>query len=254
MSEETMSRIYLKVPVERVGALIGEKGGTKVELEKGTGSKIEIDGKTGDVVIEMDAAAGASDPSGILKARDIINAIGRGFNPAKAFRLFTEGQMIEVIDLKQVLGESRNQMQRIKGRIIGENGKTRKIIENMTGVVVSVYGHTVSIIGDYDELLVAKEAIAMLIKGAMHGSVYRYLNKEHAKLKKAKMTLWVKTPALKETTLKPQVKEDDEEEEEDEDEDEEEGGNSDNDGDNNNDNDSPDEEGDEEQSEDADDN
>jgi len=198
-----MSRIYLKIPVERAGALIGEKGGTKVELEKGTGSKIGVDGRTGEVIIEMDATAGVSDPSGVLKARDIVNAIGRGFSPEKAFRLFTDGQMIEIIDLKQVLGESRNQMQRIKGRIIGENGKTRKIIETMTGVVVSVYGHTVSIIGDYDEMLVAKEAVAMLIKGAMHGSVYRYLNKQHAELKKAKLSLWVKTPALKESALKP---------------------------------------------------
>lgn len=215
-----MSRIYLKVPVERVGALIGEKGGIKVELEKGTGSKIEIDGRTGDVVIEMDATSGASDPSGVLKARDIVNAIGRGFNPEKAFRLFTEGQMIEIIDLKQILGESRNQMQRIKGRIIGENGKTRKIIENLTGVVVSVYGHTVSIIGDYDEVRIAKEAIAMLIKGAMHGSVYRYLNKEHGTLKKAKMSLWVKTPALKESALKkPQAEGKGEEQVEDNEED-----------------------------------
>jgi len=100
VSEETMSRIYLKIPVERAGALIGEKGGTKVELEKGTGSSIEVDGATGEVVIEMDASSGTRDPSGVLKARDIVNAIGRGFSPERAFRLFTDGQMLEVIDLK----------------------------------------------------------------------------------------------------------------------------------------------------------
>jgi len=198
VSEETMSRIYLKIPVERAGALIGEKGGTKVELEKGTGSSIEVDGATGEVVIEMDASSGTRDPSGVLKARDIVNAIGRGFSPERAFRLFTDGQMLEVIDLKQALGESRNQLQRIKGRIIGEDGKTRRIIELLTGTVVSVYGHTVSIIGEYDEIIVAKEAVAMLVKGAMHGSVYRYLNKEHAELKKRKMSLWEERPALKE--------------------------------------------------------
>ncbi|HRR54175.1 MAG TPA: KH domain-containing protein [Candidatus Methanomethylicus sp.] len=202
MSEETMSRIYLKIPVERAGSLIGEKGGTKVELEKGTGSHIEVDGKTGEVVIEMDASAGTRDPSGVLKARDIVNAIGRGFSPERAFRLFTDGQMLEVVDLKQALGESRSQMQRIKGRIIGENGKTRRIIESLTGTVVSVYGHTVSIIGEYEEIIVAKEAVAMLVKGAMHGSVYRYLNKEHAELKKKRMSLWEARPALKEAAPK----------------------------------------------------
>ncbi|HPC27445.1 MAG TPA: KH domain-containing protein, partial [Candidatus Methanomethylicus sp.] len=135
-------------------------------------------------------------------ARDIVNAIGRGFSPVRAFRLFTDGQMLEVIDLKQALNESRSQMQRIKGRIIGENGKTRRIIESLTGTVVSVYGHTVSIIGEYEEIIVAKEAVAMLVKGAMHGSVYRYLNKEHAELKKKRMSLWEARPALKEAAPK----------------------------------------------------
>lgn len=195
MAEETMSRIYIKVPLERAGALIGDKGGTKVELEKGTGTTITVDGVSGDVTIE--SRAGNVDPSGVLKARDIVNAIGRGFSPQRAFRLFTDGQLIEIIDLKHALGDSRNAIQRIKGRIIGENGKTRRIIEGLTGTAVSVYGHTVAIIGEYDEILVAKEAIAMLVKGAMHGSVYRYLNKEHVELKKRKMSLWEVRPELK---------------------------------------------------------
>ncbi|MBC7121016.1 MAG: RNA-processing protein [Candidatus Methanosuratus sp.] len=191
-----MSRIYLKIPVERTGVLIGEGGGTKAELERGTGTRITVDGKSGEVVIESDAGRG--DPSGILKAKDIITAIGRGFSPQRAFRLFTEGQMIEVIDLKEVLGDSRNQLLRVKGRIIGENGKTRRIIEKLTGTVVSVYGHTVSIIGEYDEILVAKEAISMLVKGAMHGAVYKYLNSAHLELKKKRLSLWEERPELKE--------------------------------------------------------
>ncbi len=191
-----MSRIYLKIPVERTGVLIGEGGRTKAELERGTGTRITVDGKSGEVVIESDAGRG--DPSGILKAKDIITAIGRGFSPQRAFRLFTEGQMIEVIDLKEVLGDSRNQLLRVKGRIIGENGKTRRIIEKLTGTVVSVYGHTVSIIGEYDEILVAKEAISMLVKGAMHGAVYKYLNSAHLELKKKRLSLWEERPELKE--------------------------------------------------------
>jgi len=134
MAEETMSRIYLKIPVERAGVLIGNKGSIKVELEKGTGTSISVDGRTGEVVIEC--PTGSSDPSGILRARDLINAIGRGFSPQRAFRLFTDGQMLEVIDLKQIIGDSRNQLVRVKGRIIGENGKTRRIIETLAGTGV----------------------------------------------------------------------------------------------------------------------
>jgi ribosomal RNA assembly protein len=195
MAEETMSRIYLKIPVERAGVLIGNRGSVKAEMEKGTGTSISVDGRSGEIVIEC--PAGSSDPTGILKVRDLINAIGRGFSPQRAFRLFTDGQMLEVIDLKQVIGDSRNQLVRVKGRIIGENGKTRRIIESLAGTAISVYGHTVSLIGDYDEMRVAKEAIEMLLKGAQHGTVYRFLNKEHLKLKKRKLSLWEERPELK---------------------------------------------------------
>ncbi|MDD1766370.1 MAG: KH domain-containing protein [Candidatus Methanomethyliaceae archaeon] len=195
MAEEIMSRIYLRIPVERAGVLIGNKGGTKAELEKGTGTSISVDGKSGEIVIEC--PAGSIDPSGILKVRDLINAIGRGFSPQRAFRLFTDGQMLEVIDLKQVIGDSRNQLVRVKGRIIGENGKTRRIIESLAGTAISVYGHTVAMIGDYYEIRVAKEAIEMLLKGAQHGTVYRFLNKEHLELKKRKLSLWEERPELR---------------------------------------------------------
>jgi ribosomal RNA assembly protein len=197
MDEENMSQIFLKIPVERAGVLIGDKGSIKFELEKGTGTTITVDGKLGDVVIE--APSGGSDPSGILKARDLVNAIGRGFSPEKAFRLFDDNQIIEVIDLKEIVGDSRNTLVRVKGRIIGENGKTRRLIESLAGVWVSVYGHTVTLIGDYEEMRVAKEAIELLLKGCQHGTVYRYLNKEHLELKKRKLLLWERMPELKET-------------------------------------------------------
>ncbi|MEM2128605.1 MAG: KH domain-containing protein [Candidatus Methanomethylicaceae archaeon] len=196
MAEEMISRIYMKIPLERAGVLIGNKGSTKAEIEKGTGTNIFVDGKTGEVVIE--SPANSKDPSGILKARDLINAIARGFSPERAFRLFSDGQILEIIDLKDILGDSRNQLIRVKGRVIGEKGKTRRIIENLTNVYVSVYGHTVALIGDYEEVRVAKEAIEMLLKGMQHGTVYRFLNRKHIDLKKRELSLWEEKPQLRE--------------------------------------------------------
>ncbi|MCX8181493.1 MAG: KH domain-containing protein [Candidatus Methanomethyliaceae archaeon] len=196
MAEEMISRIYMKIPLERAGVLIGNKGRTKAEIEKGTGTNISVDGKTGEVIIE--SSANSNDPSGILKARDLINAIARGFSPERAFRLFSDGQILEIIDLKDLLGNSRNQLIRVKGRVIGEKGKTRRIIENLTNVYVSVYGHTVALIGDYEEVRVAKEAIEMLLKGMPHGTVYRFLNRRHMDLKKRELSIWEETPQLRE--------------------------------------------------------
>jgi ribosomal RNA assembly protein len=196
MAEEMKSRIYLKIPLERAGVLIGNKGSTKAEIEKSTGTNISVDGKTGEVMIE--SALDSKDPSGILKAKDLINAIARGFSPERAFRLLSDGQILEVIDLKEILGDSRNQLIRVKGRVIGEKGKTRRIIEKLTNTYVSVYGHTIAIIGDYEEVRVAKEAIEMLLKGMQHGTVYRFLNRKHMELKKRELSLWEKKPQLRE--------------------------------------------------------
>jgi ribosomal RNA assembly protein len=206
MAEENvnMNRIYLKIPLERVGVLVGSRGGTKAELEKGTSTTITIDGKNGEVLIE--APLGCPDPSEILRARDMVTAIGRGFSPEKASRLFSDGQLLEVIDLKLVVGDSQNKLTRLKGRVIGESGKTWKLIEQLAGVSLTVYGHTIALIGDYEEMRVAKEAVEMLLRGCMHGTVYKYLNKEHLELKKRRLSLWEPRIEIRPEEEKPKAK------------------------------------------------
>ena len=40
---------------------------------------------------------------------------------------------LEVIDLREYVGKSKSALNRIRGRIIGLNGKSRKIIEELSG-------------------------------------------------------------------------------------------------------------------------
>ncbi|MDH5806589.1 MAG: KH domain-containing protein [Candidatus Methanomethylicaceae archaeon] len=196
MAKELTNRMYLRIPLDRIGVVIGEKGEIKSEIEKKTNTIISIDGKTGEVTIEN--TPNTTDPSGILKARDIITAIARGFSPEKAFRLFDDNQILDVINLKEYIGDSKNHITRIKGRIIGEKGKTRKMIEELTDTYISIYGHTVSIIGGYEEVRVAREAIEMLIRGMQHGTVYRFLDRKHSELKRKALSLWEERPELRE--------------------------------------------------------
>ena len=98
--------------------------------------------------------------------------------------------MLTVIDLREIFGRSSSDIQRVKGRIIGKEGKTRKIIEELSEAVISVYGHTVSIIGGVEQAEIAREAVNMLIKGSQHVTVYRYLNRKRQELKKKRLELW----------------------------------------------------------------
>jgi len=180
---------YVKIPQERIGALIGPNGRVKERIEKKLSVMLQIDSETGDVEIALSPEA--QDPSFLLRAKEVVTAIGRGFSSEKAFVLLEDEEAtLMVIDLRELVGRSQADMKRLKGRVIGQNGKTRQIIEELTEAKISVYGHTISILGTLDQSEVAKEAIYMLLEGSQHRTVYRFLNRKRREMKKKKMELW----------------------------------------------------------------
>lgn len=186
---------FVKVPRERIGALIGPNGRVKETVEKQLSVELQVDSQTGNITITLSPTA--EDPSLLFRAKEIITAIARGFSPERAFRLVRDDDTIlVVIDLRNIVGRSQSDIKRLKGRIIGKEGKTRRIIEELTDASVSVHGHTVSIIGDMDQAEVAREAIQMLIKGSQHRTVYGFLHKKRRELKKKRLELWEPRPAL----------------------------------------------------------
>ena len=160
----------LKVPEERVAVLIGKDGETKKEVEEATQSKLDIT-KDGDVIIT------GNDGLLLYTAKDIVKAIARGFNPKIALLLLKTDYAFELIDMKDIAGKSKNTMQRLKGRVIGKGGKSREEIERLTDTNISVYGKTIGIIGEVEAVTTARQAVAMLLQGSMHKTVFQYLEK-----------------------------------------------------------------------------
>ena len=181
--------MYIKIPRDRIGALIGPNGRIKENIEKRLSVELQIDSETGEIVITLNLTA--QDPSLLFRSKEVIAAIGRGFSPESAFRLLMDDEVtLRVIDLREVVGRSPSDIKRLKGRVIGKEGKTRRLIEELTDASISVYGHTISIIGNIDEAEVARKAIQMFIKGSQHSTVYRFLHKKRRELKKKKLELW----------------------------------------------------------------
>lgn len=179
----------VKIPKDRIGVLIGPDGFVKESIENRLFVELQIESETGNVKITLNPSA--EDPSFLFRSKELVTAVGRGFSPERAFRLLEEDNaVLTIIDLRQITGKSKSDINRLKGRVIGKAGKTRKIIEELTETNVSVYGHTVSIIGNLELAQIADEAIRMLIRGSQHRTVYNYLHNKRREIKKRRTTLW----------------------------------------------------------------
>ena len=166
----------IKIPKERIAVLIGEKGSEKRKLQKKTETKIKISSMEGDVIIK------GEDSLNVLSVRDIIKAVGRGFNPKIAYKLLKEENMFDMLNLHDYTKGSKNQEIRIKARVIGREGKARKTIERFTDTDICVFGKTVGIIGKVEDVNLARRALDKLLKGSPHGKVYSWIKRQQQEL------------------------------------------------------------------------
>lgn len=168
-----MPTLFVRIPEDRIGVLIGPGGTTKQGLEEKTRTSISIDPDDGEVEITSRAEG---DPDGVLRARDIVLAVGRGFAPDRAQRLLNDDTYLAVLDIKQVTGKKEKAaLWRIRSRVIGERGRARTRIEELSGCAVSVYGNTVALIGKEDQLDRATRAVRLLLRGSEHSAVFHLL-------------------------------------------------------------------------------
>lgn len=162
------SQYELRIPKDRIAVLIGIKGEVKRRLEKLTGCWIKVNSKEGDVVIDGEDSIRA------FVLVSVVKAIGRGFNPEVAEELLNDEEYsLEIIEMKGYSGKSKNKEQRLKGRVIGEKGKARQYLEELTDTKICVYGKTIAVIGEIEKVSIAKRAIEDLLRGSPHGPTYK---------------------------------------------------------------------------------
>lgn len=183
------TRVNAMIPRDRIGVLVGPKGAVKSTIEQKLFVDLKIDSESGSV--DIGVKPDSPDPSNALRAKDVVLAIGRGFSPSRAFSLFNEDYTFDIVDLHDYFGKNEAEIKRVDGRIIGREGRSRRNLEELTGTLISVFGHTVSIIGTFDSVATAKDALEKLIEGRQHGTVYKFLRKKRGQTKKEKaVELW----------------------------------------------------------------
>ncbi len=169
----------MKIGKNRIAVLIGKDGKTKIEIEEKLGVKINLDSKLGNCEILPQPENPNYMPLNVFTAQKVVNAINRGFNPTKAMKLLEENFDLEIFNLLKIIGKSDKRITRVKGRVIGRNGEMRIALEKFAESFISVYGKTVSIIADYDNLQIARKAVSMLINGMPHHVVLQFLEDKY---------------------------------------------------------------------------
>ncbi len=185
---------------DRIGVLIGQDGVTKKLIENRTGTILKIDSEKGicNILVDEDIEEKEIEkkeipPIGMRKyiTKFVVKAINHGFNPNKAIKLTQEDMILEIVDLEKVLGHSRKKLKRMKGRVIGKNGKIRSSLEYFSGCYISVYKKYIAIIGDYERIKIAKKALNMILQGAPHKPVLNYLQEQYERLKQQEFSkMW----------------------------------------------------------------
>jgi len=170
----------LKVPQDRIAVIIGHNGETKKRLIRMAGAPLEIESDTGEVILHDEES---KDPYRAFLTRDVLRAIARGFTPEKAMLLYEEGMYYEEFDIREYSGKSHKRIMQVRSRLIGSEGKTRRLIEELTDCHISIMGNTVGLIGDMEGLKVASKAVTMLLSGSEHSTVYSFMERKRRDLK-----------------------------------------------------------------------
>ncbi len=164
----------IKIPSSRIAILIGSGGKIKKQIEEELKVKLEIE-SSGSVNITGESI-------NVLQAEPVIKAIGRGFAPLDALLLLNENFSFDLINIIDYSGKSEDAIVRLKGRVIGYEGKSRENIEKLTNTIIRVSGRTIGIIGKNEDLMIARTAVILLLEGRKHNTVYHYIRTSYQKM------------------------------------------------------------------------
>jgi len=110
-------------------------------------------------------------------ATQVIDALNFGFPYIEAISMKKEGKLLDTINIKEYT--SKNNLESVRGRIIGKAGKAIQTIATLSDCVIEMKNNTVAILGEPENIERASEAIVAIIKGAKHSGVYHTLEGSH---------------------------------------------------------------------------
>ena len=138
----------------------------KKKLEKVLKVKIKVSGKS----VEFSGAAEDE-----YEGEKVLEALGMDFSLADALSIKEKELEFDTINIKEY--SKKKNLTKVKGRLIGKNGKVLSALAELTKCSLEISGSSVGIIGDPENIKPALSAIIQIIQGSKHANVYKGLEK-----------------------------------------------------------------------------
>jgi len=157
-----MKKILSEKPIRIIKAKEDLKRITGVDIDN-RGKEIYLEGKPEDEFI----------------AEKIVDALDFGFPFTSAVMIKQENFHFEILNIKDYT--PRRDLETVRGRIIGKDGRTLKTLSTLSNCFFEIKGNQIGIIAPIEHIKSARESIISLIRGSKQANVYRCLEKTNLK-------------------------------------------------------------------------